>query len=103
MGDTVWFDGVDEALAKHKPDVIIVNAGAAALSGEPFRDAPEIIMGKEDVKKMVEKMPGSNVVAIHMDAINHMTVDRRDFSEYLRESGIRDKVIIPFDGEKLKF
>lgn len=103
VGDTVWFDGVDEALAKHKPDVIIVNAGAAALSGEPFRDAPEIIMGKEDVKKMVEKMPGSSVVAIHMDAINHMTVERKDLSEYLRENGIRNQVLIPSDGEKMKF
>lgn len=52
---------------------------------------------------MVEKMPGSSVVAIHMDAINHMTVDRKDLSEYLRENGIRNQVLIPSDGEKMKF
>lgn len=103
VGDTIWFDGVDEALATHKPDVIIVNAGAAAMSDEKYKAAPEIIMGKDDVKKMVEKMPDSDVVAIHMDAINHMTVDRKDLSEYLRDNGIRDKVLIPFDGEKMKF
>lgn len=103
VGDTVWFDGVDDALATHKPDVIIMNAGGAALSAEQFRDAPEIIMGKEDVRKMVEKMPESDVVAIHMDAINHMTVDRRDLSEYARQNGIRDKVLIPFDGERMTF
>lgn len=103
VGDTIWFDGVDNALAAHKPDVIIVNAGAAALSDEKYRDSPEIIMGKNDVKKMVEKMPNSDVVAIHMDAINHMTVDRKYLSEYLRDNGIRDKVLIPFDGEKMKF
>lgn len=99
----IWFEGMDEALAKHKPDVIIVNAGAASLSGEQFKEAPEIIMGKEDVRKMVEKMPKADVVAIHMDAINHMTVDRKDLSEYVREHGIRDKVLIPFDGEKMTF
>lgn len=60
-------------------------------------------MGKEDVRKMVEKMPNSDVVAIHMDAINHMTVDRKDLSEYARKHGIRDKVLIPFDGEKMDF
>lgn len=103
VGDTIWFEGVDEALAKHKPNVIIVNAGAAAMSDEKYKDAPEIIMGKEDVRKMVEKMPNSDVVAIHMDAINHMTVDRKDLSEYARKHGIRDKVLIPFDGEKMDF
>lgn len=103
VGDTVWFEGIDDALAKHKPDVIIMNAGGAALSAEQFRDAPEIIMGKEDVRRMVEKMPESDVVAIHMDAINHMTVDRRDLSEYVRQHGIRDKALIPFDGERLTF
>lgn len=103
VGDTVWFDGVDEALEKHSPDVIIVNAGGAALTAEQFKDSPEIIMKKEDVRKMVERMPDADVVAIHMDAINHMTVDRKDLSEYLRENGIREKVIIPFDGEKINF
>lgn len=103
VGDTVWFEGVDDALAKHKPDVVIMNAGGAALSAEQFRDAPEIIMGKEDVRRMVEKMHESDVVAIHMDAINHMTVDRRDLSEYARQHGIRDKVLIPFDGERITF
>lgn len=102
-GDTIWFEGVDDALAKHEPDVIIVNAGEAALSAEQFRDSPEIIMGKKDVLRMVEKMPNADVVAIHMDAINHMAVDRRDLSEYVRQHGIRDKVLIPFDGEKMNF
>lgn len=103
VGDTIWFEGVDEALAKHEPNVIIVNAGGAAITPEKFRNAPEIIMEKEDVRKMVEKMPKSDVVAIHMDAINHMTVDRKDLAQYVREHGIRDKVLIPFDGEKMNF
>ncbi|MCM1129960.1 MAG: MBL fold metallo-hydrolase [Alistipes senegalensis] len=103
VGDTIWFEGVDEALSKHAPDVIIVNAGGASMSVEKFKDAPEIIMGKEDVWKMVTKMPKADVVAIHMDAINHMTVDRKDLSQYARKKGIRDKVLIPFDGETLKF
>lgn len=103
VGDTIWFEGVDEALARHKPDVIIMNAGGAALGGEAFKDSPEIIMNKEDVRKMIEKMPDADIVAIHMDAINHMTVDRKDLSEYTAGHGIRNKVLIPFDGERLKF
>lgn len=103
VGDTVWFKGVDEALTAHRPDIIVVNAGGAALTADKFKDSPEIIMGKEDVLKMVKAAPDATVVAVHMDAINHMTVDRKDLSEYLRERGIRDKALIPFDGETLRF
>lgn len=103
VGDTIWFKGVDAALAKHNPDVIIVNAGGAALTQDMFKDDPEIIMDKEDVLKMVKTNPDAEVVAVHMDAINHMTVDRKDLAEYVREHGIRDRVLIPFDGEKMTF
>lgn len=101
--DTIWFKGVDDTLATHNPDVIVLNAGGAALTGEQFKDDPDIIMGKEDVLKMTRKMPNSKVVAVHMDSINHMTVDRKDLSEYLRQNGARGNVMIPFDGEKITF
>ncbi|MBD5646286.1 MAG: MBL fold metallo-hydrolase [Desulfovibrio sp.] len=103
VGDTVWFPGVDAALAAHRPDVIIMNAGGAAMDIPAFRDAPEIIMNKEDVLRMVRAAPGAQVVAVHMDAINHMTVDRKDLSRFTREHGIRHKVLIPFDGEVMEF
>lgn len=103
VGDTVWFPGVEAALAAHKPDVIIVNAGGAALDLAPFRDAPEIIMGKEDAVRMVRAAPDAQVVAVHMDAINHMTVDRKDLSRFAREQGVRERLLIPFDGEVMDF
>lgn len=102
--DTVWFKGVDDAISKHNPDVIILNAGGAAydLNGQ-FKADPYMIMGKEDVRKAVKAAPNAEIVAVHMDAINHMTVDRKDLAEFVRENGIRDKVLIPFDGEIIKF
>lgn len=103
VADTIWFEGVDKALKKHNPDIIIVNAGGASLTQDQFKDSPEIIMGKEDVLKMTKKMPLAKIIAVHMDAINHMTVDRRHLSEFTREHGIRDKVLIPFDGEIMTF
>lgn len=103
VGDTVWFPGMDAALAAHRPDVIILNAGGAAMDIPAFSDAPEIIMGKADVLRMVRAAPDAQVVAVHMDAINHMTVDRKDLSRYTREHGIREHVLIPFDGEVMDF
>ena len=38
---------------------------------------------------MVRVAPDARVVAVHMDAINHMTVGRKDLSRYAAERGIR--------------
>lgn len=102
--DTIWFQGVDDAINKHKPDVIILNAGGAAydLQGK-FKDDPLMIMGKKDVLKATKAAPNADIVAVHMDAVNHMTVERKDMAEYAREHGIRDRVLIPFDGERMTF
>ena len=101
--DTVWFSGVEKAIAEHQPDIIVLNTGAAALTAEKFKDDPYIIMGKEDTFRASKAAPNAKIVAVHMDAINHMTVDRKHMSEYAYEKGIRDKVLIPFDGEVLHF
>lgn len=101
--DTIWFQGVDDAIARHKPDVIILNAGGAAYALDKFKDDPLMIMGKKDVFRATKAAPNADIVAVHMDAVNHMTVDRKDMAEYVREKGIRDRVLIPFDGEKMVF
>jgi L-ascorbate metabolism protein UlaG (beta-lactamase superfamily) len=101
--DTVWFPGVEQAIEKNAPDVIVLNTGGAALTHEQFRDNPYIIMGKEDTLRAYRLAPKAAIVSVHMDAINHMTVDRKDLSEYTYRQGIRDRVLIPFDGETLHF
>lgn len=101
--DTIWFSGVENAIAEYQPDIIILNTGAAALTDEKFRDNPYLIMGKEDTLRASKAAPDAKIVAVHMDAINHMTVDRKHVSEYAYEQGIRDRVLIPFDGEVMHF
>lgn len=101
--DTIWFSGVEQAIAENAPDVIVLNTGRAALAQEKFKADPYIIMGKEDTLRAYQRAPNAKIVAVHMDAINHMTVDRKDLSEYTYQQGIRDRVLIPFDGEVLHF
>ena len=101
--DTVWFSGVEQAIKHHSPDVIVLNTGGAALTHGQFSDNPYIIMGKEDILRAYRMAPKAAIVAVHMDAINHMTVDRKDLSEYAYKQGIRDRVLIPFDGELMHF
>ena len=98
-GDTIWTDDVDQAVATYKPEVIVLNAGYASLLG--FEGA--IIMGKDDVLRATQLMPESVVVAVHLDAINHMAQGRQELRAFVTEKGIQPLVKIPEDGESLSF
>ncbi len=99
-GDTIWCNGVDVAIEKHDPDVIVLNTGKAIISG--WEDHP-IIMGKEDTLRATLAAPEAIVVAVHMDAINHCSLSRKELREYVKEKGIEGRVLVPSDGEILKF
>jgi L-ascorbate metabolism protein UlaG (beta-lactamase superfamily) len=99
VGDTVWRSDVDQTLAKFKPDVIVLNAGDARMVGY----TGSIIMGKDDVLHAYQAMPTATIVATHMDAINHMTLSRKELKEHIKQHGIEDRVRVPADGEILKF
>lgn len=99
VGDTIWRDEVDQALTRYKPEVIVLNAGYAQVTG--YEGA--IIMGKEDVLRATQALPEATVVATHMDAINHMGQSRKELQAYAQEKGIEDRVEIPEDGAVVKF
>ncbi|NHZ63248.1 MBL fold metallo-hydrolase [Massilia genomosp. 1] len=99
VGDTVWRSEVDQTLEKFKPDVIILNAGDARMAGY----TGSIIMGKDDVLHAYQAMPNATIIAVHMDAINHMTLSRKELRDHVKQHGIGDRVRIPSDGEIVKF
>lgn len=99
-GDTIWCSGVDEAIKKHDPGIIILNTGKALISG--WEQHP-IIMGEEDTLRATLAAPNATVVAVHMDAINHCALSRDELRKYVKDQGIEDRVRIPSDGETLKF
>jgi L-ascorbate metabolism protein UlaG (beta-lactamase superfamily) len=97
-GDTRWCPAVQEALRKHQPEVVIVNAGGAQfLKGEP------ITMDPTDVIQVCQSNSETRVVAVHMEAINHCVVTREELAEAVEIAGVADQVLIPPDGEYLHF
>lgn len=99
-GDTVWRPQVDQALKQHKPDVVILNTGSALMTG--WEEHP-IIMGKQDTLQATKAAPKAAIVAVHMDSVNHMSLSRKELREFVQENKIRDRVMIPEDGEVMKF
>jgi len=98
-GDTVWASEVQETLKTFTPDVVVLNTGDARIDG--FDTG--IIMGKADTLRVHQMAPTATIVAVHMDAVNHMTVSRHDLQDYVIEKGIERSVLIPLDGEVVEF
>jgi L-ascorbate metabolism protein UlaG (beta-lactamase superfamily) len=94
-GDTIWCDDVADAIERHRPDVIIVNAGGARfLEGDP------IVMTAEDVAQVHHAAPNALVIVVHLEAINHCLETRSYYRRRLPELGVEmGKIRIPDDGD----
>lgn len=98
-GDTIWRKEVDQTIEKYHPEVIVLNAGKAKVNG--FEGA--IIMGEEDVLRASQAAKNAKIVAVHMDAVNHMSLTREELRTYVKKQGIETRVDIPEDGASLEF
>ena len=99
MGDTIWTARVTKTLHSYQPDIMIMNTGYAKALG--FNEG--IIMGTADVAKAAEFMPNSKLVAVHMDAINHCTVSRKNMRDFIHMMNLEKQVYVPNDGETVNF
>ena len=88
-GDTVWFEGVEETIARHAPRVAVVNAGGAEVL-----EGGLINMGVDDVREVSERVP--IVVAVHLEALNHCFLTRSELRAAVAG------VLVPEDGETLE-
>jgi L-ascorbate metabolism protein UlaG (beta-lactamase superfamily) len=93
-GDTIWCDEVHQAIREHQPRVIVVNAGAAQfLEGDP------ITMTADDVIQTCHAAPNAQIVAVHMESINHCLLTRADLAFQLEAARTIAQVAIPQDGD----
>ncbi len=87
-GDTVWYDAVAETIERRRPRVAVVNAG-----GAEFLEGGLIVMGIDDVREVVARVP--TVVAVHMEALNHCFLTRAELRAAV------PSVLVPEDGETI--
>jgi L-ascorbate metabolism protein UlaG (beta-lactamase superfamily) len=96
-GDTIWCDEVDDALAEHDPDVVVVNAGGARyVEGDP------VIMDADDVIEVARTAPRATIVAVHLEALNHCLLSPAELRAAVDAAGVGERVVIPSDGERLR-
>ena len=93
-GDTIWCEEVERALNEFHPEIIVLNAGGARfLEGDP------ITMMPDDVAQVCRRASSSQVIAVHMEAINHCLISRADLAFQLEAARVIAQVAIPGDGD----
>ena len=93
-GDTIFCDEVQHPLRELRPSIVVVNTGAAQfLEGDP------ITMTADDVIKTCQAARQAQIVAVHMEAINHCLLTRPDLAFQLAAARVIGQVAIPGDGE----
>ena len=104
-GDTVWNSKVDDALKHFNPDVIILNTGYARtnLPGTDKTMDGSIIMGTDDVLHAFNAAPQAEIIAVHMDAVNHTAISSKDMCNFVKDNKLTERVAIPREGETLKY
>jgi L-ascorbate metabolism protein UlaG (beta-lactamase superfamily) len=96
-GDTIWCGEVKQAIDLYQPEVIIVNSGAAE-----FKSGGPITMAVDDVIAVCNAADDASIIAVHMEAINHCLLSRRNLSDTLTASGLICQVRVPEDGEMIE-
>ncbi|ADB50668.1 MBL fold metallo-hydrolase [Conexibacter woesei] len=96
-GDSVWCEEVEQALARHAPDVVVLNCGAASLA-----DGERITMDAGDVARVLEAAPAAIVVAVHFETVSHCVLTREQLRAALPGApGAPARLRVPDDGETL--
>jgi L-ascorbate metabolism protein UlaG (beta-lactamase superfamily) len=88
-GDTVWYEAVEETIGRLAPRVAVVHAGGAS-----FVEGGLIVMGIDDVREVVARVPV--VVCVHLEAINHCHLSRAELAAAV------PGVVIPRGGETVE-
>ncbi|WP_079476254.1 MBL fold metallo-hydrolase [Marinococcus halophilus] len=97
-GDTVWYEGVQEAVNLHQPDIIVVNAG-----DNQFAEGGSLVMGKEDVYELQQATPDAKIIAVHMEAVNHWTLSKEELKTFAEDRGVSANVLVPDDGDIYRY
>ncbi|MFA9492214.1 MAG: MBL fold metallo-hydrolase, partial [Anaerolineales bacterium] len=98
-GDTIWYEAVDDVIAQIQPDIIITHS-----CGAVWGDDILIVMDAVQTIAVCHAAPKAVVMAIHMEALDHATVSRSDLRALAEMEDIKpSQLLIPYDGEMLKF
>lgn len=97
-GDTVWYEAIQDIIDTHKPEIIVANTG-----NNQFLVGGSLIMGKEDLYELYKAAPESKIICVHMEAVNHWGLTRKELWEFTEKMNFNHNIFVPNDGETYNF
>ncbi|HWR12684.1 MAG TPA: MBL fold metallo-hydrolase [Rectinemataceae bacterium] len=98
LGDTVLIPAVEKRLLEEMPDIVVAHSSGAVWGSERIK----IVLDEEQTVRICALLPGSRIIATHMDSLDHGTVTRKQLRAYAEGHSIApEALIIPEDGEML--
>jgi Predicted Zn-dependent hydrolases of the beta-lactamase fold len=94
VGDCILTDHISQVMKQYTPQVCILNAPRAQMLLGTI-----ITMTPQDIMTILKISPSTKIIAVHMDAISHCTLTRKDLAQYLETHHLLESVVIPKDGE----
>ena len=96
-GDTIAYPPVNETISGFAPDIIVTHSCGALWDGTL------IVMDAEQTTAVARAArPDAIVIATHMEALDHASVDRAALRAYAGKHGVAaEKLLIPADGDVL--
>lgn len=95
-GDTVLYPPVLETIETFRPDVIVTHSCGALW------DDTLIVMDAEQTVATAEAAPWATVVATHMEALDHATINRDALRAHAASRNLpAERLLVPADGELL--
>jgi L-ascorbate metabolism protein UlaG (beta-lactamase superfamily) len=91
--DTIYTEDVKKVLSDYTPEISLVAAGSAQ-----FDIFKPLLMTVQDVIAFTKDAPG-NIIANHLEAVNHCPTTRVELKRFFVSEGLQDKTWIPEDGE----
>ena len=91
--DTIYTNDVHKVLTELKPEIAVVACGTAQL--DIFQP---LLMRMDDILKFAQNAP-NQVIANHLEAVNHCPTTRNQLKNEVSKIGLSDKMFIPNDGE----
>ncbi len=98
VGDSIWCEEVARSIARFAPQVIVTHSSGAVWGAGVL-----IVMDAAQTLEVCRAAAQSTVIAVHMEALDHGTVSRRELRAQAETSGIPpERLHIPLDGEEIE-
>lgn len=95
--DAVLTDALLATVERLRPEVLVAPAGAANMGV-----GGDILFSVDELVTLARRAPGK-VVLNHLEALDHCPTTRAGLRARMQAEGLLGKVVIPEDGEELRF